>query len=752
MQSDQTSRDLERRKYVRLRIRPDLGISPQRFEGRSYYVIKDPVSLRYYRFKEQEYFLLGLMDGKHTLDEAQKAFEDRFRPDRLTLEDLEHFGQQLLTAGLVQNESPGAGTLLFDRRKKRRKQELLQTFTNILYIKIPVIDPDRILTFMLRYLSWMFTFWFLALSMIVMLSAVITVLLHFDTFIARLPSYHEFFNIKTVVYLWCALGVVKVIHEFGHGLSCKAFGGEVHEMGFLLLCLSPAMYCNVSDSWTLPNKWHRIIIGGAGIYVELMIAAIATFVWWNVTSNPFVSHMSLCVMVICSVSTVVFNGNPLMRYDGYYVLADWIEIPNLRDRANRYLSNLFQEVCLGIEVQPEPYMETGRKVLFLVFAIVSWVYKWVVTFFILKFMSTFLAPYKLEIVSNFLAVGALASMIGWPAYRMGQSLAKRGRLPDMKNGRVSLTVLAGIAVVLAFFLVPLPVSRIREHGLVQFRPEYLANVYLTGEGVLRKVHVREGEYVTKDKLLAEFDNVDLDKKLAETESSIFINTKIIEFLERKKNEMRDDKEKARITQDLLRPKGDLKIAEMTKRSLDEERRRLELRAPRDGVVIGTPASDEIGKSWGEKGADPQPFCSIGDRKRLRVLVPVHPADMELMREDFGNDPGPGRPLPVTIRVQGRVSATWKGAVYRSELPKSEAAEIPLGLSSKGGGSIAVRPMGQNQKLIPQGQIYLIPVDFDDADEAVCTNTQAQVKIHCHYRSAAWWVYRTVSSVFDLGLL
>ena len=751
MPTDQTSRDLERRKYVRLRIRPDLAISPQRFEGRCYYVIKDPVSLRYYRFKEQEYFLLGLMDGKHTLDEAQKAFEDRFRPDRLTLEDLEHFGQQLLTAGLVQNESPGAGTLLFDRRKKRRKQELMQTFTNILYIKIPVIDPDRILTFMLKYLSWIFSIWFFALSVLVMLSAASLVLLHFDTFMGRLPSYHEFFNIKTIVYLWSALGIVKVIHEFGHGLSCKAFGGEVHEMGFLLLCLSPAMYCNVSDSWTLPNKWHRIIIGGAGIYVELMIAALATFVWWNVTSNPFVSHMSLCVMVICSVSTVVFNGNPLMRYDGYYVLADWIEIPNLRDRANRYLSNMFQEVCLGIEVQPEPYMETGRKILFLVFAIVSWVYKWVVTFFILKFMSTFLAPYKLEIISNFLALGALASMIGWPAYRMGQSLVKRGRLPDMKNGRVSLTVLAGIAVVLAFFLMPLPVSRIREHGLVQFRPEYLANVYVPGEGVLKKVHVREGEYVLKDKLLAEFENVELDKQLAETESKILINSKIIEFLERKRNESRDQKEKLRINQDLLSPESDLKRAEAAKRSLEDERRRLELRAPRDGVVIGTPATDEIGKAW-EKGIE-QPFCSIGDRKRLRVLVPVHPADMELMREDFGNDAtGPGKPIPVTIRVQGRVSATWKGNVYRSELPKSEAAEIPLGLSSKGGGSIAVRPVGANQKLIPQGQIYLIPVDFDDADEAVCTNTQAQVKIHCNYRSAAWWVYRTVSSVFDLGLM
>ena len=747
--SDQTSRDLERRKYVRLRIRPDLGITPQRFEGRVYYVIKDPVSLRYYRFKEQEYFLLGLMDGQHTLDDAQKAFEDRFRPDRLTLEDLEHFGQQLLTAGLVQNESPGAGQLLFDRRKKRRKQELLQTFTNILYIKIPVIDPDRILTHMLKYLSWMFTTWFLAASILYMLSAVCLILLHFDTFVARLPDYHEYFHIKMILYLWAALGIVKVIHEFGHGLSCKAFGGEVHEMGFLLLCLSPAMYCNVSDSWTLPNKWHRIIIGGAGIYVELMIAATACFIWWTVTSNPCVSHMSLCVMVICSVSTVIFNGNPLMRYDGYYVLADWIEIPNLRDRANRYLSNMFQEVCLGIEVQPEPYMETGRKILFLVFAVVSWCYKWFVTFFILKFMASFLAPYKLEIISNFLALGALASMVGWPAYRLGQSIVKRGRLPDMKNGRVSLTVMAGIAVVLAFFLVPLPISRIREPGLVQFRPENLANVYVTGEGVLKKIHVREGEFVMQGKLLAEFENVELDKQMVETKSTIDINGEIIKYLAVKRNATNDQKEKDRFTQELQNPQRDLELAQTKMESLKKEKARLELKAPMAGVVIGVPDVDELGKSW-EKGLD-QPFCSIGDRSQLRVLVPVHPADIELMREDFERLES-GKTIPVTIRIQGRVQTTWRGKINRSEMPRSEAAEIPLGLSSKGGGSVAVRPMGQNPKLIPQGQIYLVPVDFEDSDESICTNTQAQVKIHCTYRSAAWWVWRTLSSVFDLGLM
>src|SRR2546426_5531673 len=152
MEAETSPSDLERRKQVKLRVRADLGITPQKYEGRTYYVVKDPVSLRYYRFKEQEHFLIQMMDGKHTLDDAQKEFEKRFRPDRLTLEDLEQFGQQLLTAGLAQNESPQAGKQLYDRRKKRRRSELMQAVTNILYIKIPIFDPERLLGWMLNKL------------------------------------------------------------------------------------------------------------------------------------------------------------------------------------------------------------------------------------------------------------------------------------------------------------------------------------------------------------------------------------------------------------------------------------------------------------------------------------------------------------------------------------------------------------------------------------------------------------------------
>src|SRR4051812_49136817 len=152
--------DLARRKLVRLRVRADLGITPQKYEGKTHYVVKDPVALRYYRFNDQEFYVVKNLDGKHTLEDVQKGFEKEFRPHRLTLEDLEGFAQQLLQAGLVQHETAQAAKQLFDKRRKQRRLQKLATFSNILYIKLPIFDPDKILRRMLRYLSWIFTYTF----------------------------------------------------------------------------------------------------------------------------------------------------------------------------------------------------------------------------------------------------------------------------------------------------------------------------------------------------------------------------------------------------------------------------------------------------------------------------------------------------------------------------------------------------------------------------------------------------------------
>ncbi|MSU77065.1 MAG: biotin/lipoyl-binding protein [Gemmataceae bacterium] len=747
MQNTAPSSETERRKLVRLRRRPDLTIVPQRYEGRSYYVVKDPVSLRYYRFKEQEYFLISLMDGEHTLDDAQKAFETQFRPERLRLEDLEQFGQQLLKMGLVQNESPQAGKQLYDNRQKRIRSEWMQTLTNILYIKLPIFDPDRLLTLMLPYLWWMFTRLFLLASLAFMGAALALVLTKFDVFYARLPTFESYFNFKNMIYLWVALGVVKVIHEFGHGLSCKAFNGEVHEMGFLLLCFSPAMYCNVSDAWRLPGKWHRIIISAAGIYVELMIAAAATFIWWNTPNQPFLNNLCLNLMVVCSVSTVMFNGNPLMRYDGYYVLADWIEIPNLRDRANRYLQNLAMDWFLGIEAPPEGYMELWRKILFTTFAIVSYFYKWIVTFVILTFMATFLKPYKLEVVSELLAIGAFASMIGWPIYRMITNVKKRGRLPDMKPLRVTSSACVVAVLLFAVFFVPLPVTRIRQHGFVQTQPTEITHVTIDVAGNLTELLVKEGQEVKKGKELARFTSPDLENQREQVNSAIVVKEKIRKFLQDQISKESDPNQRKSIEDHLSRAESEYFQAKASLKHVENEREKLTLRSPRDGVVVGLPPIDEIGKRWDrEQGAV---FCSIAGKTKLRILVPISAPDFLLLKENDRNARKRNGKIEATIRVQGHDSRTWTGTV--AELPNTDEKNIPPQLTTKGGGPVAVKPGSQPNQLVPQSQVFLVGIDLDKSDPSIALGAAAHVKIHCEYRSCAWWLYRTAAITFDIGL-
>jgi putative peptide zinc metalloprotease protein len=738
----------ERRKQVRLRVRSDLQTSEQRYEGKVYHVVKDPVCLRYYRFSRQEHFVFRQFDGTHTMEDIQKAFEAEFTPHRLEFHDLEAFARQLVMAGLVQGEHGGAGKHLFERRAKQRRMKRLATVSNIMYWKIPVIDPDRLLTWMYSWLWWVFTWPFFFASVALMFAAAFQVAVHFQTFYDKLPAYHEFFAYRTVLYLWLSLGVVKVIHEFGHGLSCKAFKGECHEMGVLLMCLSPALYCNVTDAWTMADKWKRIVISFAGIYVELVIASVATFVWWYTPHLPVVNNVSLCVMTLCSVSTVVFNANPLMRFDGYYMMADWLEIPNLRDRANRFITNLFQEKCLGIEVPPEAYMATGRKVLFVVYAVTSYVYRWVVTFGVIWFLSDFLGP-QLKVLSRMLAAVSLVSMFVWPAFRMVKNVRQRGRLPDMKPKRVWITTAVFAGLVAAFFVVPLPISRVLDTGLVAPDPAAAEPVGLIDPGQLTEVLVKEGQRVRKGEAVARFDGLELREQLAKARAERNEQDAVADALERDVS---------------LAPKLKPETADMLRRQQREARDRAsqydaaielisgrlrdlqELKAPRDGIVMGLPKRSEVGKMFDKNYLQGQPVCTVADPAKLIVKLPVGPSDYRLLKEDLSKNGS----LAASVFVAGRTDHVFRGKVVR--LPEQDAKQVPPALTQRAGGPLAVKQSGEKgQEVSPLAQTYLVEVELLDPDSTVKPGAQVSAKVHCRWRSGAWWLGRAAAEALDIGL-
>jgi putative peptide zinc metalloprotease protein len=775
--------ELERRKSLRIRLRNDLNIEAHKYEGRTFFVVKDPVSLRYYRLKDNEHFLLQFLDGHHTLEAAQKAYEREYRPERLKLEDLEGFAQQLLTAGLALSESPKAGQQLFERRGKRRRSEWMQTLTNILYIKIPIFDPERVLKWMLGYLWWIFSLWFFTLSVMFMAAAVLLVLTHLDTFRSKWPDYQYFFRFETAMRMWLTLGVVKVIHEFGHGLSCKVFGGEVHEMGGLLLCFSPALYCNVSDAWILPNKWHRIVISFAGIYVELLIAAIATFVWWFTPTKPEINAVALHLMVVCSVSTIFFNANPLMRYDGYYVVADWLEIPNLREKSNRFLKNLVLDKCLGVEVPPEEYMELHRKALFVLYAIVSYIYRWVVTFGILYLFFTFLRPYKLEIVGHALTLAAILSMTIWPVYRLFKGIYKRGRLPDMKRTRVTITVSVLLAVLVAVCAVPLPISRITGKALVQPHPDATSQVILKRTSILRQLKVQRGEEVRKGAVLAIFGDPDLEDQLIAKQAD-YDNAQVqLELLQSQKKVTAEPKELSKIDEDIASWTGKRNVFQAdlfaTKRILDEE---LVLIAPRDGVIGQGPKIDDIGRQFQgvrQQAKDTQreaaregaaegprqqvpPIFTIHDTQpdpdhpvRLRAWLPLPTSDYQRLRQNLhelkkeNEAKGTDKKLDVSVRLVGLVAHPWSGTL--AYLDESEMKSVPQLLSNGKGGPVPVKPSATRaQALVPQAQQYLAYIDLEP-DASLTVGEMTQVKIHLRYETCLQWAWRKVNDVFNLRL-
>jgi putative peptide zinc metalloprotease protein len=311
----------------------------------------------------------------------------------------------------------------------------------------------------------------------------------------------------------------------------------------------------------------------------------------------------------------------------------------------------------------------------------------------------------------------------------------------MKPRRIAVTAGLLVAGLLCFFLMPLPISRDRQTGLVEVRPEALEPVFVQTPGILQRLHVRDGQRVQAGDLLAEFRNLDLETLRAEALAEHDIQDVQVRALREMAAATADPRERARLEAVVARTFGERTRSTRQAEVYEKMARHLQLRAPRAGVVLGLPRIDEVGKYW-EKDAR-TPFCTIGDPSCLWVRVPVSPADYRLLQEDRAE-------LDVSIRFPGRTGHTWTGRL--ADLPESEAREVPLALTQKGGGPLAVKPGALPHAYVPQSQQYLVAIALLDPDRANCPGTLAPVVIRCRWRTAAWWVWRGLASTFDLGLV
>jgi putative peptide zinc metalloprotease protein len=709
--------------HLVVKLRPDLVVQPQFYEGMTHYVVKDPLALKYFRFKIEEYYLLEQFDGKQTLQEVKKAFEKKYRPQTISIEDLTRFVAQLHEAGIIHIDSGEQAKVLIRRRKKNKWRKVWAFLANILFIKIPIIDPERLLTRMYPYFRWIFTRTFITISTISMFCALCLVISQWKTFYDKLPDFQSFFNWWTIMSFWVCLAVVKIIHEFGHGLTAKHYGGEVHEMGILFLVLTPALYCDVTDSWLLPNKWRRIWISAAGIYVECFLASIATFVWWYSTPG-LLNSLAMATMFICSVNTIMFNANPLLRYDGYYVMADWLEIPNLRIKSTQFFAYLIQEKVLGLEIPVQSYMPRSRRYLFVTYAVASYIYRWFVTFAILWFLSQVLKPYKLESVSYLLAAGAVIPLVGMPVYQIGKFLRTPGRLRKVKKARTAAFAAAAIALIAGILAIPTP---LRIDGTLVLKLEKPQEVYAEIEGRLVELSVRDGDWVTKDTVIAKLSNPSKEKELAErTQDQQIAWTRARWYSTSPELEYRAQAKTA-----------DANAAQLegTLEKVSQQLGKLTLIANRDGRVVGAPHKETVGQ-WVKPG---KPFCEVGDPHRLEAHLIIDQSDVHLIKT--GNE--------AWIKIYGRAEHTFKSKV--AEIAKRNREEVPTELSNMAGGEVASKPDQKTGAAKPLTAVYEVIIPIDNSELKLEPGLRGAAKLDGGRYTVAWWLMRWWNKIFNFQL-
>lgn len=709
--------------HLQVKLRPDLVVQPQFYEGMTHYVVKDPIALKYFRFKIEEYFLLQQFDGKNTLDDVKKAFERKYRPQTISIDDLTRFTAQLHEAGIVQIDSPDQAKVLIRRRRKNRWKKLWQFFTNILYIKIPIIDPEKLLTGMYPYFRWIFTSTFITFSVGMMLAAITLVASRWTEFYSKLPEFQSFFNWYTIFAFWCSLAVVKVIHEFGHGLTAKHYGGEVHEMGMLFLVLTPALYCDVTDSWLLPNKWKRIWISAAGIYVECFLASCATFVWWY-AQDGLLKSLAMATMFICSINTIMFNANPLLRYDGYYVMADWLEIPNLRIKSTQFFAYLFQEKVLGLEVPVQNYMPRSRRTLFVTYAVASYLYRWVVTFSIIYFLTQFLKKYKLQSVGYMMAGGSLIPLLFMPIYQVIKFVRTPGRMRKVKKARAAGFFAVAGAIVAGILLIPTP---LRVQGTLVLKAAKPQELYAEVPGRLVELDVRDGEWVKKGTKIASLSNPEKLRERTDLQEKQASNlAKAAWFGQSHEAESRVMKKQHEQMAMDLEPGIDKVANQISK---------LDLYADRDGQAMGVPEHETIGQ-WVKPG---KPFCEVGDPHKLEAHLILDQGDIDLIALN----------RKAWIKVYGDSEATWRS--YIGEIAKRNRDDIPAELSNSAGGEIATKQdqkTGQNK---PINAVYELIIPVDNPDLVLHPGQRGFAKIDGGVHTLGWWLWRLITKTFHFTI-
>ena len=675
-----------------------------------YVMVKDSTTQSYYKFEPEYEDLLLLMDGSRTAEEIAEEYTQK-NPQRPVDEAwVVEYADGLRSIDLIERSERERHLVMMDKLKMRRQKRFYDAERSSLFqILIPMFDPNQMMDRVMPWIRWVWSPWFVFPWIAVFAVLLVFLFRHWGLY---WEGFFDLWNFKEktlggwVTFFAFLIGV-SIWHELGHGFTTKRFGGEVHDIGFMIFYFQPAFYCNIDDSYLFTNRAHRLYATFGGPYFELMLASVATAVWLLTPAESWLHHAALTAVFFSGLSVIVLNINPLLKLDGYYLLMDWLDVPNLREESFDYVGGAFKRAVLRLEV-PETPISRRRRRIYLVYGTAAILYTatiMVVIYHLLeRWFVGWLGPagYVALILFFVWILRRRARTAGKFAKHLW--LDKREWLGTATGKATAAAV--GLLLLASVAILPLPM---RVGGVFEVEAGEQAVVRAPGDGIVEAVEVRDGDRVQAGAVIARLASPELSNAAAVAAA---------------------DAEAARRDAMLARASMDpaaasdaaerLRSAEARAKMIRERRERLNVVAPFAGIVAGYRVEESVGRRL----AEGDEICSIIVPETVRLGVRMSERDVQ--------EVVPG--TRVRVRAEALAGTTLRSSV-RDVSPQASAP--PEGVTS-------------SVDLVRRVHQVRVLVDIDNPQERLRPGMSGEVQFELARRSFAgqvWWRFsRWISTV------
>lgn len=643
-------------------------------------VIKDPISEKYFRLTDHEYQFLRRLDGTRTIEDAVESF--RVSGRHYSIDDASMLVSRAAQLGLVLGTQFSTAQFQAHLRDSAKQARSAQRLSQLYFLFIPLVNPDKFLEKTLFLFKWLANRWLGFLILALLPGA-----LYF--FITGLPEmqreYSFFFNFENLLYLWVTILITKLIHEFSHAYVAKSFGLRVPQMGIAFLIFFPCLFCNTTDAWQLADRRQRMAISAAGVIAEAVVAILSTYLW-HMSRPGMLNSLAFYLMAVSFVSTVLFNGNPLLKFDGYFVLIDYLGIPNLQAKSAGYLRYLFMNRFLGVETVPNTANSPSESRLFTIYGISAFLYR--------IFLYTGIVGgvyYRVDkTLGVVLALIAFGLFIVRPIVKGLKSLwTQRKSIKPQLRGSMVFVMILGV-ITLALFV---PFTRKSVYPC-KVESTQIQKIAIPLYAAVSKVNITQWCEASQGAILFELDPRRLKLELTRQEIKRDIAQKELEHI------MLDPKELG---------KAGGKITEISKIEAEIKKIRADLRVASEGVTAPFDGAVTTLDYKLANGFEPGEGVVVGELQSTRHVV-VH----ALIPEEDRYKVQVGQEIGLWLPVNG-------GLVIKSRIdsinPYGERDLKNSPFSSRVGGELATEPRGDSRQDAPIVGQYQCSI-FLEASEVI----------------------------------